>query len=142
MYLLKFHIELISIYLQLVYQNIFDKVVCFRSHFGRLVFWKTYTRNHHAWAPEILPQSFHFYCWEVCSRKNTLLVRTFTFTCFFFFFFKLNGDSLHARLNSRYKAWSYKKKKHKKIKAPRKSAYKEPTVKRCLLISGLKIFRS
>ena len=28
--------------------------------------------------------------------------------------FFLNWDSLHARLNSHYKAWSYKKKKHKK----------------------------
>ena len=35
------------------------------------------------------------------------------------FFF--NWDSLHARLNSHYKAWSYKKKKHKKIKVYRKS---------------------
>ena len=35
-------------------------------------------------------------------------------------FFK-NWDSLHAGLNSDYKAWSYKKKKHKKIKAYRKS---------------------
>ena len=35
------------------------------------------------------------------------------------FFF--NWDSLHARLNSHYKAWRYKKKKHKKIKAYRKS---------------------
>ena len=35
------------------------------------------------------------------------------------FFFNL--DSLHARLNSHYKAWSYKKKKHKRIKAHRKS---------------------
>ena len=26
-------------------------------------------------------------------------------------------DSLHARLDSHYKAWSYKKKKYKKIKA-------------------------
>ena len=26
-------------------------------------------------------------------------------------------DLLHARLKSHYKAWSYKKKKHKKIKA-------------------------
>ena len=31
-----------------------------------------------------------------------------------------NWDSLHTRLNSHYKAWSYKKKKHKKIKAYRK----------------------
>ena len=29
------------------------------------------------------------------------------------FFF--NWDSLHERLNSHYEAWSYKKKKHKKI---------------------------
>ena len=38
----------------------------------------------------------------------------------------LNLDSLHA--------WSYKKKKHKKIKAYRRSLQKEPTVNRCLLI--------
>ena len=35
--------------------------------------------------------------------------------------FFLNWDLLHARLNSHCKAWSYKKKKHKKIKAYRKS---------------------
>ena len=38
---------------------------------------------------------------------------------FFSFFF--NWYSLHARLNSHYEAWSYKKKKHKKVKAYRKS---------------------
>ena len=34
-----------------------------------------------------------------------------------------NWDSLHARLNSywHYEAWGYKKKKHKKSKAYRKS---------------------
>ena len=32
-----------------------------------------------------------------------------------------NWDSLHARLNSHYEAWSYKKKKYEKIKAHRKS---------------------
>ena len=32
-----------------------------------------------------------------------------------------NRDSLHARLNSHYRAWSYKKREHKKIKAYRKS---------------------
>ena len=36
-----------------------------------------------------------------------------------FFFF--NSYSLHARLNSHYEAWSYKKRKHKKVKAYRKS---------------------
>ena len=38
-----------------------------------------------------------------------------------------NWDSLHARLNSHYKAWGNKKKKYKKIKAYRKSVYKEST---------------
>ena len=40
--------------------------------------------------------------------------------CFFVFFFG-NWDSLHSRLNSHYEAWSYKKKKHEKITAYRKS---------------------
>ena len=54
----------------------------------------------------------------------------------------LNWDSLHARLNSRYEAWSSKKKKLKKINAQRKSVQKEPTVKRYPLILDLKPFRS
>ena len=57
-----------------------------------------------------------------------------------FFFF--NWYSLHARLNSHYEAWSYKKKKHEKVKAYRKSNQKEPTVKRYLLILDLKPLRS
>ena len=56
--------------------------------------------------------------------------------CFF------NWVLLHARLNSHYKVWSYKKKKNKKIKAYGKSAQKEPAIKRCLLILDLKPFRS
>ena len=40
--------------------------------------------------------------------------------------FFLNMDSLHGRLKSDYEAWRYKKKKHKKIKAYRKSPQKEP----------------
>ena len=52
-----------------------------------------------------------------------------------------NWDLLHARLNSHYKVWSYKKKKHKKIKEYRKSLYKEPTVNNCLLILDVKPFR-
>ena len=51
-------------------------------------------------------------------------------------------DSLHARPNSHYEAWYYKKKKYKKIPAYRKSVYKEPTVKRCLSILELKPLRS
>ena len=53
-----------------------------------------------------------------------------------FIFF--NWNSLHARLNSHYKAWSYKKKKHKKIKAYMNSVYKEPTVKKMSVNSRLK----
>ena len=49
-----------------------------------------------------------------------------------------NWGSLHVRLNSHYKAWSYKKKEDKKINAYRKSLYKEPRVNRCLLILDLK----
>ena len=56
------------------------------------------------------------------------------------FFF--NWYSLHARLNSHYEAWSYKKKKYKKVKAYMKSVYKEPTVKTYLLILDLKPLRS
>ena len=35
------------------------------------------------------------------------------------YFFEKNWDSLHARMNSHYEVWSYKEKKHKKIKAYR-----------------------
>ena len=45
------------------------------------------------------------------------LFRVGHFILFFFF----NWDSLYARLNSHYKAWTYKEKKHKKIKTYRKS---------------------
>ena len=54
-------------------------------------------------------------CRKVClsaSKKSTS-----SLSSFFFF----NWNSLHARLNSHYEAWSYKKKKHKKITAYRKS---------------------
>ena len=47
-------------------------------------------------------------------------------------------NSLHARLNSHYKAWRYKKKKHKKINTCRKCLKEEPTVNKCLLIVDLK----
>ena len=53
-----------------------------------------------------------------------------------------NWDSLHASLSSHYKEWSYNKKKHKKIKAYRKSLRKEATGNRCLLILDLEPFRS
>ena len=52
--------------------------------------------------------------WKTVFFQNSLkwiILRMLFFNC----------DSLHARLNSHYEAWSYKKKKHKKIKAYRKS---------------------
>ena len=54
--------------------------------------------------------------------------------------FSYNWDSLHARLNSHYEAWSYKKTKCKKVKAYKKS--RELEDKRCLLTLNLKSFRS
>ena len=57
-------------------------------------------------------------------------------------YFKNKWNSLHTSLNSHYKAWSYKKKKYKKIKAYWKSLQEEPTVNRFLLILELKPFRS
>ena len=55
------------------------------------------------------------------QEENELLrSRCSKFFFFFFFFFFFNWYSLHARLNSHYEAWSYKKRKHKKVKAYRK----------------------
>ena len=52
-----------------------------------------------------------------------------------------NWDSLHARLNSHYEAWSYKKKKHKKRLQHIQEICLERTY-RCLLILDLKLLRS
>ena len=38
----------------------------------------------------------------------------------YLFMYLFNKDSLHAKLSSHYETWSYKKKKHTKIKAYRK----------------------
>ena len=70
------------------------------------------------------------------GTKNLKIIY-FTHQTFFF-----NQDSLHARQNSHYEAWNYKKKKHKKITAYWKSVWKEPTVKRSLLILYFKPIRS
>ena len=75
----------------------------------------------------------------------TLLKKIDSFTGAFrvlFLHFFFNWDSLHARLNSHYGAWSYKKRSTKKITGYRKSIQKEPTVRRCLLILDLKPPRS
>ena len=58
---------------------------------------------------------------KTVSKKIGALIHSMKFlspeVVLYLFF---NWDSLHARLNSDYKAWKYKKKKHKKIKAYRK----------------------
>ena len=66
------------------------------------------------WKP-LLGKSLQFMT-EPANEMDKNAVAVFLFLFFFF-----NWDSFHARLNSHYKAWSYKKKKHKKIKAQRKS---------------------
>ena len=73
-----------------------------------------------------------------CMRQSVLYMMLLFASSIKMVFF--NWDSLHAGINNHYKAWSCKKKKHKKIKAYRKSVYKEPTVKRCLLILEVKPF--
>ena len=82
-----------------------------------------------------------------CLNISTKLALTCTtntnqFALFFAMEILFNWDSLPASLNSHCDAQSYKKKKHKKIKAYSKSIQKEPTVKRCLLILDFKPLRS
>ena len=54
---------------------------------------------------------------ELADEMKLRKIRVFDIPEHFFF----NWDSLHARLNSHYEAWSYKKKKYEKIRAHRKS---------------------
>ena len=54
-------------------------------------------------------------------NKDTILVTLDVKSLYTNIFIFFNWYSLHARLNSHYEAWSYKKKKHKKVKAYRKS---------------------
>ena len=56
-----------------------------------------------------------------CLALNIFLSSKSSVFLSLFFLFLFNWDSLHTRLNSHYKTWSYKKKKHKMIKAYRKS---------------------
>ena len=58
----------------------------------------------------------HMHGLMVYEKDGLPLQRAFLFIIIFF-----NWDSPHQRLNSHYKAWSYKKKKHKKITSYRKS---------------------
>ena len=72
-----------------------------------------------------------------CIQKGAPASSSWSFISLFF-----HWNSLHAKLKSHCKSWSYKKKKYKKIRAYRKSVQKKPIVKRCLLILDLKLFRS
>ena len=56
---------------------------------------------------------------KILEELTSTLYPQSWYIVFVFYFF--NWDSLHARQNSHYDAWSYKKKKHENIKAYRKS---------------------
>ena len=56
-------------------------------------------------------EKFHTSLKKAEHRVQVVYWCTVTRVCFFF-----NWDSLHARLNSNCKAWSYKKKKQKILK--------------------------
>ena len=58
-------------------------------------------------------QRLCLYFFALVEFNLTKIVAFVLKTDFFFFF---NWDSLHARLNSHYEAWSYKKKKKKSTK--------------------------
>ena len=58
--------------------------------------------------------------YEKCAL-STILPYDHRFQTYLFVFFFFNWDSPHARLNSHYKAWSYKKESTKKITGYRKS---------------------
>ena len=70
------------------------------------------SRKNDKWCPNgnsIFATNFMSTWKKICYFPLMNLKKMFTF---FFFFF--NWDSLHARLNSHYEAWSYMKKKKKK----------------------------
>ena len=120
--------------------SISDKVYLYGKHSGEAKY--QYCINKHVkkmffkiWKTERLILSIKTIC-----RMSIKILKSQTQAENVMLFFK--WDSLHTRLNSHYKAWSYKKKKHKKIKAYRKSLKKEPTVNRCPLTLHLKPFRS
>ena len=53
---------------------------------------------------------------HLVRTQKSSLTPDMTTTCAYQMEIGIYWDSLHARLNSHYKAWSYKKKKQKKIK--------------------------
>ena len=54
---------------------------------------------------------------------------SFLLLILYFYLLFFNWDSLHQRLNSLYEAWSYKKKKHKKLKHTGNLLRKKPKSK-------------
>ena len=60
------------------------------------------------------PFNFPFVYHDISVSPTMSLKHTLLFFCF-------NWNLFHARLDSHYEAWSYKKKKHKKIKVYWKS---------------------
>ena len=86
----------------------------------------------------LLIMAYQLYTWKKskpCTYRETPTINNMNR------FFN-NWDSPCARLNSHYKARSYKKKKHKKMKGNKKSPEKEPTVDTCLLTLDFNPFRS
>ena len=92
----------------------FFKIFSYRSkRFGAILIWQTLF-------------SLKFFQWQNIIHIIFIVFIFHLLICSLLF---LNRDLLHARLNSHYEAESYKKKKHKKIKAYGKYVKKEPAVK-------------
>ena len=85
-----------------------------------ILWWKQLCRSLfliklHAWRPETFwkrDSNIVAFLWILGNVYKQLFYRTRPGVAFFFFFF--NWDSLYARLNSHYEAWSYNKKSTKK----------------------------
>ena len=80
-----------------------------------LLTWKTFKNS--------ILQEFSFDIIAYGKRQALILLKLLDTHIWYLslFFFFLNWDSPHARLNSHYKAWSYKKRNTRKITGYRKS---------------------
>ena len=122
------------------YQKIRSKI-CRPAKFWarKFIFSKNFTNNHNLWREGNVWSDFqelsnlfgwdiHLTCSRILSKKNktsnsneSVTPKIYIFLAYIFeFLIFLNWDSLHARLNSHYEAWSYKK-STKKITEYRKS---------------------
>ena len=71
---------------------------------------------------------FDYLIVSMCALLQSLCMVVFiVFDCYYYcfyycccYYYFLNWDLIHARLSSHYEAWSYEKKKHKKLTAYRK----------------------